>query len=197
MSQKTLVVYAHYSHEGHSGYFLKELESLLKARGVAYELVDLYRLGYDPILQAAEAAPLSDRKLSPETESFQEKIKAADRLVFIYPTWWANMPAILKGFIDKVFSSGFAFRYQGPIPVGLLKGKRAAVFSSSGGPRLLTRLVVGDHALKVLVRDTLRFCGIKARGFSVGSARTLDDRKKKELARTAKRMFRYLYGSSN
>lgn len=45
-------------------------------------------------------------------EALQAKIQAADEMVFIFPIWWVNMPAILKNFFDTVFTSGFAYRYK-------------------------------------------------------------------------------------
>jgi NAD(P)H dehydrogenase (quinone) len=191
---KVLVIYAHYSHDGHHGYFWKELEALLKAEKRDYEFVDLYAIGYDPILRPEEARGVSERVVSQETKSFQDKISEAKQLVFIYPTWWSGTPAILKGFIDRVFASGFAFRYKNGLPVGLLKGRRAAVFSATGGPRWATRFILGDHSLKVMVNDTLRFCGMKAKGFSVGSAIKMNDSKKEALAHAAQKVFCYISG---
>jgi putative NADPH-quinone reductase len=67
----------------------------------------------------------------PVTKAIQEKILAANELVFIFPIWWGDAPAILKNFIDCNFHSGFAFRYENGKSVGLLKGKSARIIATS------------------------------------------------------------------
>lgn len=191
---KLLIIYAHPSHTGFHGYFLEQIEDILKSRrDVVYEMLDLYALNYDPLLKDSELYSAGRRAVSPENLIFQEKIKAADRLLFIYPTWWQNMPAILKGFTDRVFTSGFSFFYKAGLPIGLLKGKKAAVFSATGGPRLYTKLFTRNQSLSVLTKDILSFAGIRTKGFSLGSARDLDDKKKENVRLIAAKVSRYLF----
>jgi putative NADPH-quinone reductase len=103
------------------------------------------------------------------------------------------MPAILKGFIDRVLVAGFAFHYVGKMPKGLLQGRKAAVFTSSGAPRFFTRFFSGDRALKVMVRDTLGFCGIDSQGFSVGAASELTAKNKLAIAQAVRRGLAFLF----
>ena len=94
----------------------------------------------------------------------QQQIAAADHLVFIYPTWWGTMPALLKGFIDRVFTPGFAFEeIEGGVSgyQQLLRGKSAQVISTMDTPLLVNRLInksAGNNAIK---KATLEFCGIR------------------------------------
>ena len=104
-----------------------------------------------------------------------------------------NGSKILKGFFDRVFSAGFAFKYKNGFPVGLLKGKRAAVFSATGGPKIINKLLFGNKSMKVIVNDTLKFCGIKARGFSVGSAIKFNDNQKIKILKEVNKLAKYLY----
>jgi NAD(P)H dehydrogenase (quinone) len=85
------------------------------------------------------------------------------------------MPAIMKGFIDRVFSAGFAFKYTNGVPVGLLKGKKATVFVSSGARKILTKVFLGNRFEKLIASDILGFCGIKAKVYQVGNAKQLDN----------------------
>ncbi len=191
---KLLIIYAHPNHGGFHGYFLSQIEDILKSqRTVSYEILDLYALNYDPVLRDSELYSAGRRAVSPENLIFQEKIKAANRLLFIYPTWWQNMPAILKGFTDRVFTSGFSFVYKAGLPIGLLKGKKAAVFSATGGPRLYTQLLTRNQSLSVLTKDILSFAGIRTKGFSLGSARELNDKKRGDLRLIATEVSRYLF----
>lgn len=190
---KLLIIYAHPGHAGHHGYFLQQVREALQSRQHNdYELLDLCAIGYQPVLGSDELGASGRHEADSISRSFQDKVKAADLLLFIYPTWWQNMPAVLKGFVDKVFTRGFAFNYDKHIPIGLLKGKRAAIFSASGAPRVYTRFFKFNQHLGVLAKDVLKFSGIKSKGFSIGSARHLNDKKRAELRRMAEKAVRYL-----
>ncbi|MBN2884494.1 NAD(P)H-dependent oxidoreductase [Patescibacteria group bacterium] len=188
---KYLIIYAHPSREGHCGYLLEQVEHKLKQQQADYELIDLYQLNYDPILKNEELYSSGRKNISDQNLSFQEKIKEADRLLFIYPTWWQNVPAILKGFLDRVFTGGFGFHYKNGLPVALLKGKKAAAFTASGGPLLYTRFFTGSSSLKVVLKHVLSLCGVQTKGFLIGSARNLEKNKRK-LEKMAEKIIKYL-----
>lgn len=192
---KTLIIYAHPNHAGHCGCFLKEVIRELERRQEAHEVLDLYALGFDPVLKADEHYASNHRAVAPGIRELQAKIEQAQRLVFIYPNWWQNMPAMLKGFIDRVFTPGFAFEYQtNGLPRGLLRGRRAAVFTSSGAPRFFARFLAADRSLKVLVRDVLKFCGIEAQAFAIGLATELNPKNQAAIARAVRRGLEFLLG---
>lgn len=190
---KTLIVYGHPNHLGHHGYFLEQLLLILDNKEVDYRLLDLYALNFNPVLKETELLKQDNDSINLEIKEYRQLVTEADRLIFIFPTWWQGAPAIIKGFFDRVFSAGFAFKYEKGLPKGLLKGKRAAVFSATGGPRVINKFIIGDKSLKVTVSDTLRFCGMRAKGFSLGSARKLDDNKKRLLLKQVTKMISYLY----
>jgi len=77
--------------------------------GANVRLINLIDLQFDPILKDS-----NDQKadLEPDIILVQKEILKADHLVFVYPNWWGTYPALLKGFFDRVFTSGFAFRYR-------------------------------------------------------------------------------------
>lgn len=188
---KFLIIYAHPIRQGHCGYFLEQIENKLKKQKTDYELIDLYQLNYNPVLKNEELYSAGHKEISKQNLDFQTKIKEANRLLFIYPTWWQNLPAILKGFLDRVFTGGFAFIYKNRVPIGLLKGKKAAAFSSSGGPGLYTRLFTGNSSIKVLLKHTLNFSGMKTKGFLLGNARNLESNKKR-LEKISEKVIKYL-----
>ena len=74
---------------------------------------------------------------------YQEDIAWADHLVFSFPIWWSAEPAILKGFLDRTLTPGFAYRYIGAKSQGLLKGKTAALIVTSRAPSFIYRLFGG------------------------------------------------------
>ena len=74
---------------------------------------------------------------------YQEDIAWADHLVFSFPIWWSAEPAILKGFLDRTLTPGFAYRYIGAKSQGLLEGKTAALIVTSRAPSFIYRLFGG------------------------------------------------------
>lgn len=189
---KILIIYAHPNHTGHHGYFLDQFKEKLAAQQADYEIIDLYALNYNPVLLDSELYSAGHRTISLQNLDFQKKIKEADRLVFIYPTWWQNMPAMLKGFIDRVFTGGFGFRYENGLPVKLLKGKKAAIFTASGGPALFTKFIIRNQAVRVLGRDVLSFSGIDYRAFCLASAHQLDNNSKAKIDNLATKAVKYI-----
>ncbi|MBU0515906.1 MAG: NAD(P)H-dependent oxidoreductase [Proteobacteria bacterium] len=93
----------------------------------------------------------------------QRMIQWADHLVFIYPTWWGTMPALMKGFVDKVFVPGFGFKYRkGSVWWDkLLKGKSARLIVTMDTPPWYFRLVYGQPGHRAMKRTILGFCGVK------------------------------------
>jgi NAD(P)H dehydrogenase (quinone) len=190
---KLLIIYAHPNHEGSNGFFLKTFLDKIKEKSFAdYELIDLYKINFDPILKSDELYSMGYRVVSQENLIFQEKIKNADRLLFIYPTWWQNMPAILKGFIDRIFTSGFAFKYVLGAPIGLLRGKKAAIFSTTGGPAIYNRFIIKNQAIKLLSRHVLFMSGIISKGFTLSLAAKLKDGNKIKMKKIADKVIQYL-----
>jgi len=93
----------------------------------------------------------------------QHLIKWADHLVFVYPTWWGTVPALLKGFIDKVFLPGFGFKYRKDSVWWdkLLKGKSARLIVTMDTPPWYFRLFYGRPGHNAMKKSTLEFCGVK------------------------------------
>lgn len=105
--------------------------------------------------------------LEPDLVRARELIEQSARIVVVTPTWWASLPPMMKGFLDRTFTTGWAYRYQnmpfglrGGIPEGLLAGRRARVVITSDTPRWLLPFF-GDHAARMLKNEVLRFCGIR------------------------------------
>lgn len=102
-------------------------------------------------------------ELEPDLLEAWDKIKWAEHIVWIYPTWWASPLALLKGFIERVFLPGFAFEYQekSPFPKKLLTGKTSEIISTMDAPVFYYKWIVKDIGGKMIRRDIGAFCGIK------------------------------------
>ncbi|MBR9675961.1 flavodoxin family protein [Candidatus Woesearchaeota archaeon] len=171
-----LIIYAHPNHKGNNGYVLKRVEASLKRR--KYEVLDLYKTKFDPVLRADELYSMQNRVVTESNKKLQALIKKHKELIFIYPTWWDNMPAILKGFLDRVFTPGFAFKYTNKFPVGLLDKHKALVITTTGAPDLISKVLYKNP--KLLLKQ-LKFCAIKPMSFIVGNAQKLDDKQKNKI----------------
>ena len=102
-------------------------------------------------------------ELEPDLLETWEKIKWADHLVWVHPVWWGGLPAITKGFIDRLFLPGFAFqpRENSIWWDKLLKGKTAHIITTLDQPSWYYRFAYGRPSVNQLKKTTLEFCGIK------------------------------------
>ncbi|GEP40923.1 hypothetical protein BGE01nite_02140 [Brevifollis gellanilyticus] len=102
------------------------------------------------------------QELEPTLVQAQQHILWAEHLVIIHPVWWATMPALLKGWIDRVMRCGFAFqeRDDGEYE-GLLQGRSATMISTLDTPLWVYRWILGAPSVRALRDGTLGFCGIR------------------------------------
>lgn len=107
----SLIITAHPSSKGFTHAIASAYKATREQKGHTVEILDLYKTEFQlNFLQYEDKSEL--KNTSPAQQALQEKITAADELVFVFPIWWIGMPAILKNFFDVVFSSGFAYRYM-------------------------------------------------------------------------------------
>lgn len=101
-------------------------------------------------------------ELEPDLIDAWEKIKWANHLVWIHPVWWGGLPAITKGFIDRLFLPGFAFQYRENSVQWdrLLKGKTAHIITTLDQPSWYYWIVYGRPSVNQLKKATLQFCGV-------------------------------------
>jgi NAD(P)H dehydrogenase (quinone) len=130
---KVLVVYAHPNPESFNHAVLETFVRGLQSKGHEPEILDLYAQGFNPLLSAADLASFQNGETPVDIQAQQAKVARAEGLAFIFPIWWSSMPAILKGWIDRVFSLGFAYAFAEEGPVGLLKQQKALLITTAGG----------------------------------------------------------------
>ena len=131
-----LVVYAHPYPESFNHAVLEKFTLGLREGGHEVEILDLYAQGFNPVLSAVDLAALQQGKIPVEIAAQQNQVRGAEGLAFIFPVWWSSMPAILKGWIDRVFSLGFAYDLRDEGPVGLLKHRKALLITTCGGDQV-------------------------------------------------------------
>lgn len=122
--------------------------------------INISDLDFNPNLQYGFRQRM---ELEPDLTYALDKIKEADHLVWVFPMWWYGIPAIMKGFIDRVFLPGIAFAYEkkNVFPKKLLKGKTARIIVTADTPRWYDYLFMKSPALNQFKKGTLHFCGIR------------------------------------
>jgi NAD(P)H dehydrogenase (quinone) len=159
---KYLIIYAHPSPKSFNHAILERVEKVLKDSGQSYEVRDLYALKFNPVLDRKDLDLLLEGKIVKQVEAEQRYIKESDVLIFIYPVWWFAMPAIVKGYIDRVFTQGFAFSMDGERLEGLLKGKKVVIINTTGAPRdALVKTGYEDAMKKTADIGVFEFCGME------------------------------------
>jgi len=130
-----LIIYSHLNPMSFTKAIVDKVEKVAKAKGEAVKIIDLYGEKFNPVLEFPDIESMFMGKETPkDVKEYQDMVTWADHLTIVYPLWWGQMPAMLKGFIDRVFASGYAFEYTEKGPEGLLKGKTAQLFISTGTP---------------------------------------------------------------
>jgi NAD(P)H dehydrogenase (quinone) len=125
------IVYAHPSERSFTREILDAFVDGLVGAGHTFTLSDLYAMGFRPELSAAEyereTAHRADLPIPDDVAAEHARLNAADVWAFIYPVWWSDCPALLKGWFDRVWTVGFAYR-----PAGLRVARRALLLCTTG-----------------------------------------------------------------
>jgi len=155
---KVLIVYAHPNPESFNHAILEEFTKGLKDCGHFAETVDLYESGFDPRINSQDLAQFKGVKPADDVLQQQEKVKEADALVFISPIIWGSLPGTLKGWMDRVFSAGFA--YRGPKkgemgPQGLLSHKKALIINTMVFPEPFFKQLGLETAIKTIFDENI------------------------------------------
>lgn len=156
---KVLVVYCHPREESFSAALRDAVLAGLAKAGHEAELLDLYAEGFAPALSAEERERYHTEGGNLDgIGQHVARLRAAEALVLVYPTWWYGMPAMLKGWFDRVWVPGVAFRLgPGAIEPLLTSIRRLAVVTTYGSPRWLL-WVIGHPDRKLLGRGLRRLC---------------------------------------
>lgn len=153
---KILTILAHPSKNSFNNALM---EHYIKGAKQNHDIKTIYLGGlkFDPILHEGYK---EIQTLEPDLKKSQKLIKWADKIVLFYPTWWSTFSALLKGFFERTFLPGFAFKYTDTWRwIKLLKEKSARIIVTMDSPVLFYKLLVGDPGYKQ-IKETLGFCGI-------------------------------------
>lgn len=161
-----LIVFAHPRRSSFTGELGEAFCQGLQEGGHSFEWADLYAEGFDPLLEAEQfdletaMDPASARPSQVQAE--QARLDRAEGLVFIYPFWWSDVPAILKGWFDRVWSYGYAYAYEDDRSRSTRLGIRKALALCPAGhtDEKLDALGLREAHHRVMVEDRLLGVGI-------------------------------------
>lgn len=191
---RALVVLAHPLPDSLGGHFTAAVVEALQRRGASVDLLDLYAERFAPALTPAERRGYyAEPAPGPDVAALQARLAAAETLVLVFPTWWFSLPAILKGWFDRVWAPGFAFDHGVPIKPLLTNIRSCLVVTTLGSPWWIDRLIMRQPVRRVLKTALLGACAPKAR-FTMLSLHTAEAVDSKRLAAFTKGIDRAVAG---
>ena len=186
---KTLIIYAHPNDKSYNASILETVKENLSSKH-ELKVLDLYKERFNPVLRFHTTHRRRDLAHDVAMKDYRDLIIWADQLIFIFPTWWSGMPAILKGFIERVFVAGFAYENTPRGLDGKLNGK-AWIITTHNTPKVILPLVQ-DYS-RVLKSQILKLCGIKpVKVTQVSPIGYMGDHKRKEVLKKIARIARRL-----
>lgn len=160
MAKKILIILGHPDKDSYNASLAKAYKTGAEKSGALVREIFVSDLGFSLSLDKGyKNLP----QLEPDLVNAQENIRWADHLVIVHPLWWGSIPAVLKGFFDRVFLPGFAFKYRENSVWWdkLLKGKSGHIIMTLDQPVWYYWLINGRPSINSLKKMTLEFCGIK------------------------------------
>jgi NAD(P)H dehydrogenase (quinone) len=182
--KRVLVVFCHPGKESLNHAIRDALVAGLERSEADVRIEDLYRERFNPLLFDSEE---NDRDRV--TIHMKSNVVWADWLVYITPLWWAGLPAMLKGYFDRIFTENFSFKYnQAGIPEGLLDGKKAILCVTCDTPPVILSLSRRTQGLKSVNIGILKLCGVKKSKYKLfGSVlNSTEEKRRKWIEKAAK-----------
>lgn len=158
-----LVVFVHPKRDSFTGALLDSFVAGLDEASHRATVADLYREGFEPRFGDGDVAHFDGHGPLPEdARAEQRRIEQADGLVFIFPVWWWSFPAMLKGWVDRVFTGGWAYDYADDKSIGLLKDRPVLLIASAATSAATYAKYGYDNAFSAQIDiGIMAFCGLE------------------------------------
>ncbi|MBS1746455.1 MAG: NAD(P)H-dependent oxidoreductase [Bacteroidetes bacterium] len=191
---KVVIVFNHPYKNSFCNAVLQSVQIGLQQAGHTIDIMHLDDDNFDPVMRAKDLeafvkskyeAQHSYDRLDKQVLDYKQRLEAADHLIFIFPVWWELMPALTKGFIDKVIFPGVAYEYantKGTKMVSRVKNiKGLTVITTMNTPSILYRLVFGNAVKKAIFTGTFWKLGFpKRKWISLNMVKFVSDAKRKK-----------------
>ena len=160
-----LVVYAHPNPKSFNHAVLESFTKGLKDGGHTFDVVDLYAEKFNPSIQLEDFGQFAGKPMPKEVQKQQERLANAEAIVFISPALGWFVPAILEGWIQRVFSFGFAWKADQTGMIGLLMQKKGLYIFTTGNPEAYYQATGLGGSMKNILEMSLTESGIKETDF--------------------------------
>lgn len=188
MSKKILIVLGHPKKDSFCGALAQAYTEATEAAGNQVRFIALGKINFDPVIRGIYK---DSQELEPDLVKAQESIQWAEHLVFVYPTWWGGLPALLKGFLDRVLLPGFAFKYRENSLLWdkLLTGKSAHLIVTMDTPPWYYRIIYRMPGHNQMKRTILGFCGVQPIQItSIGSVKASTEQQRAKWLQQVKQL---------
>lgn len=158
--KKVVIINGHPNKESFNSALVHAYEEGALTQQTEIRVIPIGELQFDPNLQYGYQQRM---ELEPDLIQAWDSILWADHLVWVHPVWWGGLPAVTKGFVDRLFLPGMAYKYR-PNSVWwdkILSGKTAHIITTLDQPGWYYRLFFGRPSVNQLKKSILEFCGIK------------------------------------
>lgn len=162
---KYVIVYAHPYQKSFNNAILQAITHKLTNKKIDFNVIDLYRDGFNPTYSKQELALSNCGKTTdPLVTKYQHLIKTSTAILFIFPIWWNSVPAIIKGFIDKTMKKNFAYHCSSTGIKPILNNiKKTRLISTSSSSKSNIKLKCGNSIMNVFMNTTLKELGFQNR----------------------------------
>lgn len=162
---KVVIVFNHPYEESYCNAILDAVTKGLQRGQHEVDLIHLDNDGFDPAMSKADLKAFVEHKpVDPQVIAYNKRLETADHLIFIFPIWWDLMPAMTKGFIDRVLVPGVVYEHHprgfGLVPL-LTKLKGVTIITTMNKPKIMYSLLIGNLIRKALLRSVFKTMGYK------------------------------------
>ncbi len=193
---KVVIVFNHPYDGSFCNAILNAVKAGLQKANHQIDVIHLDKENFNPVMTAEDLKAFIDRKpIDPKVIEYKQRLDQADHLVFIFPIWWELMPALAKGFIDKVIFPGAAYEYQSEYRMAPLfkKIRSVTVITTMNTPGIIYRLVFGNAVKKAMLTGTFWKIGYKNRKWiSLNMVKMVSEQKRKGWLDKIERRFENL-----
>ncbi len=165
---KIVIVYNHPYDGSYCKAILNSVNLGLQQGAHEVDIIDLDKEGFDPVMKAEDLQAFRNKNpVDPKVLEYKKRLEQADHLIFIFPIWWELMPAMMKGFIDKVIFPGLAYDYANASNTRmkplLTRLKGVTMITTMNTPKILYWGIFGNAIKKAMMRGTFWKLGYKNR----------------------------------
>ncbi|MBB6459037.1 NAD(P)H-dependent oxidoreductase [Flammeovirga kamogawensis] len=198
---KVVIVFNHPYEKSYCNAILEAVTEGLKEANHEVDLIHLDNDEFDPVMRAKDLKAFvtgsrnpeeSYKLLDPQVKDYKNRLENAEHLIFIFPIWWELMPALTKGFIDKLIFPGIAYDFnpKGNRMMKKLNLSGVTMITTMNTPKLLYRILFGNAIKKAMLLGTFWKMGYKNRKWiNLNMVKSASDEKRKTWLVDIKRKF--------